>query len=109
MSRHLVPEAGEGPKYPNHILSLIELGVPVLIYGKRQMVDRCLAHLRKIFPLKMYLPMALYIKPTVHPIQLHYRTVEHHCCVVADEKTIQGQVFIQPPTPHTQCHEYTMS
>ena len=86
-------------KIPAHVLGLVESGVTLLLWGRPTMVDRVMNVLRKAHPLKVYLPIALYQRPDTPLFSHRYRTVEHSSCLVADEGSIQGQVYHHHPPP----------
>ena len=81
-----------GLQLPVHPLSLIENGTPFMVYGKKAMVERLLMKLRKMFPMKMFLPIVLYIKPKNVPFTTHYRKVDFSAIIIADLGTIHTQV-----------------
>jgi hypothetical protein len=88
-------------KIPAHVLGLVESGVSLLVWGRPTMVDRVVTTLRKAHPLKVFLPITLYQRPETPLFNHKYRTVEHSSCLVADEGSIQGQVYLhKPPSLH---------
>ena len=79
-------------KYPQHTLALIDCGVPFLVWGKKPLLERTVTHLRRSFPTKTFISIALFVRPQHAQFNTKYKTFELAGCIIADESTIQGQV-----------------
>ncbi len=53
--------------WPHHVLTVIDNGVQVLIWGRKSTVEKVTNHVKKLTPSKEFIQLALYLPPTPSP------------------------------------------
>ena len=98
---HVSQTKGMPLEWPEHVLSVIDNGVPVLIWGKKSTVDKATNHVRKLTPVKEFIQLALFLRPSTPPPTSRFKTTEFSACLVTDSGCAQSQVSI--PLLYIQC------